>query len=59
MHRYPEVCYTMLKVLDESGTITWASPIGCLFSIFGEPNWGSFFIICSASAVHVQSAYVG
>ena len=25
----------------------------------GEPNRGSFFIICSGSAVHVQSVYVG
>ena len=29
------------------------------FNIFGEPNRGSFFIICSACAVHVHSVYVG
>ena len=29
-HRYPKVCYSMLKILDESGRITWASHIRCL-----------------------------
>ena len=34
-HRYPKVCYSMLKVLDESGTITWASHIRCLLERYG------------------------
>ena len=29
-HRYPKVCYSMLKVLDERCRITWASHIRCL-----------------------------
>ena len=29
-HRYPRVWYSMLKVLDERGRITWASHIRCL-----------------------------
>ena len=34
-HRYPKVCYSMLKVLDERGRITWASHIRCLLERYG------------------------
>ena len=34
-HRYPNACYSMLKVLDERGRITWASHIRCLLEIYG------------------------
>ena len=34
-HRYPKVCYSMLKVLDERGRITWASHIRCLLEKYG------------------------
>ena len=34
-HRYPKVCYSMLKALDERGRITWASHIRCLWERYG------------------------
>ena len=34
-HRYPKVCYSMLKVLNERCKITWVSHIRCLLEIYG------------------------
>ena len=34
-HRYPEVCYLILKVLNERCRITWASHTRCLLEIYG------------------------
>ena len=33
--RYPKVCYSMVKVLDERCRITWASNIRCLLGRYG------------------------
>ena len=34
-HRYPKVCYSMLRVLNEMCRITWASHIRCLLERYG------------------------
>ena len=34
-HRYPKVCYLILKVLNERCRITWASHIRCLLERYG------------------------
>ena len=34
-HRYPQVCYSMLIVLNERCRITWASHIRCLLERYG------------------------
>ena len=34
-HRRPKVCYSMLKVLDERGRVTWASHITYLLERYG------------------------